>query len=148
MSADEFMNIFENQTFDCAQNPIVEIESTEIVSCANFLKEKLNYEMLLCISAVDFKDKFELLYNFYSLENKKFLIVKIKLSHNDPKVESLSAIYKSANWYERECFDLMGIDFLNHPNLERILMPKDWRGYPLRKDYEQNDERLIWNERR
>lgn len=106
-----------------------------------------DYNLLLAITVVDCKEFFEILYHFYSTQNNKKLILKIVINRTNPKIDSISDIYSSANWHERECFDLFGVQFENHPNLKRILLPKEWEGYPLRKDYIQTDKRLGWNKR-
>jgi NADH-quinone oxidoreductase subunit C len=76
---------------------------------------------------------------YYHLESTKFrhkLVLRVSAPREDPQVESVSLVWKSADWHEREAYDLLGIKFLNHPDLRRILMPYDWEaGYPLRKDY-------------
>lgn len=105
------------------------------------------YDMLLAVIGLDCGEFFEVLYSFYSTKSNKKLMLKTALPKEAPKVESLCGVYSSANWHEREIFDLLGVEFLNHPKLERILMPKDWVGHPLRKDYKEEDERLSWNRR-
>ena len=74
-------------------------------------------------------------YNLYNIATKERLRVKVPVAETDPRVDTVSGVWATANWHERECWDLMGIDFNNHPDLRRILMPADWEGHPLRKDY-------------
>jgi NADH-quinone oxidoreductase subunit C len=74
-------------------------------------------------------------YNLYSIPFNHHLMIKILLPRDKPEIESVSHIWKTANWLEREVFDMYGVHFKNHPDLRRILMPADWEGYPLRKDY-------------
>lgn len=81
----------------------------------------------------------EVIYHLYSIPYNYSLALKVVLPRDNPEVESLSSIWKSANWLEREVFDMFGIQFKNHPDLRRILMPNDWDGHPLRKDYQQQD---------
>jgi NADH-quinone oxidoreductase subunit C len=103
--------------------------------------------MLLSVTGTDKADCFEVVYLLFSTVFNKELTLKVKLDKESPCVESLSGIYSAADWHERETYDLLGIKFNNHPNLERILLPKDWIGHPLRKDYVNKDTRLSWNER-
>ncbi|MGB9668002.1 MAG: NADH-quinone oxidoreductase subunit C [Thermosulfidibacteraceae bacterium] len=77
---------------------------------------------------------FEVVYHLYSVEYARRVRLKVMLGE-DEEVESVYPVWPSANWYERECFDMFGIRFTNHPDLRRILLPEDWEGYPLRKDY-------------
>ena len=75
---------------------------------------------------------------YYHLESTKFrhkVVLRVSSSREKPEVASVSLVWRSADWHEREAFDLLGIQFLNHPDLRRILMPDDWEGHPLRKDY-------------
>jgi NADH-quinone oxidoreductase subunit C len=78
-------------------------------------------------------------YNLFSIPFNQHLMVKVKLSREKPEIDSVSHLWKTANWHEREIFDMYGIHFNNHPDLRRILMPADWEGYPLRKDYKHQE---------
>lgn len=117
------------------------------------LLKNLGYQNLSEMSAIDniaFKKGFDIFYQILSVspENSKRRRVRVKcnISENEDML-SVSDIYKCANWSERECFDMFGIRFLNHPFLKRILMPTDWSGYPLRKDYPlKGDEAAHWYE--
>jgi len=99
----------------------------------------LYFDMLSCITGIDNgpASDMEVAYNLYSIPFGHHLMIKVKLDRSDPKIESLNHLWRSANWLEREIFDMYGIHFLNHPDLRRILMPADWEGHPLRKDYQQ-----------
>ena len=79
--------------------------------------------------------RFEVVYHLFSTANKKYLRLKVRLSGDDASVDSLTPIWPGANFFEREVFDLFGVRFDGHPNLTRIMMPEDWEGHPLRKDY-------------
>ena len=92
-----------------------------------------------CITAVDRKDKMEVVYWLYSFKHRFMLTLKVILSRDDLNVESLSNLWKSADWLERETYDLFGIKFLNHPDLRRILNPDEWTDWPLRKDFDRPD---------
>ena len=98
----------------------------------------LQFTFLSDITAVDkfpLEPRFELNYHLLSLEYRKRIRLKVRIPGEDPQVQSVTPIWPAANWHEREAFDLMGIRFEGHPDLTRILMPDDWEGYPLRKDY-------------
>jgi NADH-quinone oxidoreductase subunit C len=79
--------------------------------------------------------RFDLNYHLLSIERRERLRLKVRLPGHDPRVPSVTSVWPAANWHERESFDLMGIRFEGHPDLSRILMPDDWEGHPLRKDY-------------
>lgn len=147
MNRDDIIQIFDNKTFDISSTPVVRVDKSMIVDAAVFMKQQ-GYNMMLCLSCVDLGDCFELVYNFYSTDEKKMLIIKTSIDRGNPEIESILSIYPSAGWYEREIFDLFGVIFSNHRDLRRILMPEGWEGYPLRKDYVQKDSRLRWNNRR
>jgi len=96
------------------------------------------FDFLMDLTAVDFlgqEPRFEIVYHLYSLRLNYRLRVKIRVSEDDPSVPSVSSLWKSANWLEREVWDLLGITFSDHPDLRRILMYEEFRGHPLRKDY-------------
>ncbi|MDD3149993.1 MAG: NADH-quinone oxidoreductase subunit C [Candidatus Gastranaerophilales bacterium] len=122
------------------------IEAQGILNKAKELKTE-GFDLLLSIFAQETAENIECIYHFCSTINNQEIILKTKLDKNNPRIESISSLYKTADWNERETFDLFGVEFLNHPNLKRILLPNDWKGHPLRKDYKQDDERLSWNER-
>lgn len=143
-------NGFEVQEWQDAEGvSVLTVKKEELSGICQILKNERNcaFDMLLAVIGLDCETHFEVLYSFCSTKNNTKLLVKTVLSKENPCVESLCGLYNSANWHERECFDLLGIEFLNHPKLERILMPKDWIGHPLRKDYKEEDERLVWNRR-
>jgi NADH-quinone oxidoreductase subunit C len=125
----------------------LEVEKNELVNKVLSLKNQENFDMLISVSGLDDTENFYVLYHLFSTTTNKNLVLKVKLDRENPNVDTLSKIYSSADWHERETYDLFGINFANHANLERILMPKDWIGHPLRKDYVLNDPRLSWNER-
>jgi NADH-quinone oxidoreductase subunit C len=79
--------------------------------------------------------RFEVVYHLYSIRHRNALRVRAEVPEDDPSIESVVAIWAGANWHERECYDLFGITFAGHPDLRRVLMPEDWEGHPLRKDY-------------
>lgn len=114
------------------------IKKKQLRDMSIFLKDN-GFDMLSLISAVDNIDNFSLFYHFTSIKNKIRLLIKINLEKDKPQVDTICDIYESSNWLERETFDLMGITFLGHPNLTRILLPLDWEGYPLRRDYDIPD---------
>jgi NADH-quinone oxidoreductase subunit C len=90
------------------------------------------------VTAVDrypAEPRFELVYHLHSLERKERVRLKCQVSGEAPAIDSVTSVWRGANWYEREVFDLFGIQFVGHPDLRRIMMPDDWEGHPLRKDY-------------
>jgi len=103
------------------------------------LKNEFQFEMLLDITAVDYwpqeKPRFHILYRLYSISRNLRLLLRMPLDGNDPSIPTAEVVYKNANWYERELWDLMGIRFEGHSDLRRIMMPESWQGHPLRKDY-------------
>ena len=116
----------------------ITVKKEEIVAIAAFLKQELGYNFLCDLCGVDYlgqSPRFMVVYNLYNIATKERLRVKVPVAETDPRVDTVSGVWATANWHERECWDLMGIDFNNHPDLRRILMPADWEGHPLRKDY-------------
>jgi NADH-quinone oxidoreductase subunit C len=88
-----------------------------------------------CVDWYPAEPRFEVVYHLLSIPNKERVRLKVRLNSASPAVESLTSVWPAANYFEREIFDLFGIRFNGHPYLRRILMPEDWEGYPLRKDY-------------
>lgn len=110
-----------------------------------------SFDFLISICALDLLgyekdcDDFELNYFLYSEINNTKLMIKNKIQRKKAAIDSIVDIFPSAEFEEREIFDLFGIEFKGNKNLERLLLPKDWEGYPLRKDYKMSDKRLEWN---
>ena len=98
----------------------------------------LQYDALSDVTCVDWipsDPRFEVIYQLFSTVTKKYLRLKVRLAGDNPAVDSLVSIWPGANFFEREVFDLFGVRFNEHPNLKRIMMPDNWEGHPLRKDY-------------
>lgn len=111
-----------------------------LLEVAGYLKSgEFAFDNLHCLTAIDRIERLELVFIFYSLKMRQQIILKIYLSPDGLEVESLTGFYRSADWFEREVYDLFGVRFLHHPNLRRILNPDDWKGFPLRKDYSHPD---------
>ena len=100
------------------------------------------FDMLSCVTGIDNGVQaatMEVVYNLYSIPFNQHLMVKVTLPRDQPALDSVSHIWRTANWHEREIFDMYGVNFMNHPDLRRILMPADWEGHPLRKDYSHQE---------
>ena len=95
----------------------------------NFLSD------VTCVDWYPVEPRFEVVYHLLSIPNKERVRLKVRLNSSSPTVESITSVWAGANYFEREVFDLFGVRFTGHPYLRRILMPEDWEGYPLRKDY-------------
>ena len=116
----------------------LEIAPARIVSVCGFLKYEQKFIRLSTVTAVDrypAEPRFEVVYHLHSIERNERVRLKCRLDGDSPEIESVTSVWRSANWYEREVFDLFGIAFRNHPDLRRIMLPDDWEGHPLRKDY-------------
>ena len=117
----------------------LEVPLAEIEAACRAGKEELGFNVLLDISSVDNfgeEPRFELVYELYSLEQKLHLRLKAKVSEDHLEAPTVSRVWQTADWHEREVYDLVGVFFTGHPNLVRILLNDDWVGHPLRKDYE------------
>jgi len=118
----------------------VVVPSEHLLRAAAYLASEpsLHFSFLSDITTLDrfpLEPRFEVNYHLLSLDRGERLRLKVRLGGNDPLVHSVTSIWPTANWHERENFDLMGIRFEGHPELSRILMPDDWEGHPQRKDY-------------
>jgi NADH-quinone oxidoreductase subunit C len=105
---------------------------------------KEEFDILYSLAVVDYSPDFELNYIFSNYRNADILIVKVNITEKDFKIDSITDVFSSANWEEREAYDLFGIQFNGHPDLRRILLPEDWPGHPLRKDFKVDDEIRNW----
>lgn len=109
------------------------------ISAARLLRDEFKFDMLPVITAVDYcpqtSPRLHMVYIFYSTHNKVYLTLRAPLDGDFPSIKTMETVYPSANWREREVWDLFGIKFEGHSDLRRLLMPPNWQGHPLRKDY-------------
>lgn len=116
----------------------VVVKKEEIVAVCAFLKGELGFNFLTDLCSIDYlgqAPRFMVVYQLYNIGTHKRLRIKAAVEESDARIDTVSGVWATANWLERECYDLMGIVFNNHPDPRRILMPDDWVGHPLRKDY-------------
>jgi NADH-quinone oxidoreductase subunit C len=117
------------------------VEKGRILDIMNYLKNtpELYFDYLADLCGVDYLGRknyrFEVVYNLRSIMHNHSIRIKTPVTEEDCKIDSVVGIWAGANWHERECFDMYGISFTGHPDHRRILMPEDWEGHPLRKDY-------------
>ncbi len=116
------------------------VPAKELVSICDLLwrDPQTYFDSLSCVTAIDLGPEvgqMEVIYTLYSIPFHVTLHLKVLIDRDKPELPSLSGIWKTADWHEREAFDLLGVQFIGHPNLTRILLPADWQGHPLRKDY-------------
>lgn len=115
------------------------VDPDKIVAAATALRDKHHFEIMPDITAVDYwpqdNPRFHLVYQFNSVSQHIRVCLRVPLDGNEPVVDSMTGVYPNTNWLERELWDMFGIRFEGHPDLRRILMPYDWEGHPLRKDY-------------
>ena len=130
----KYINLYHNDKYIG-----VNVDKEKLYLLIKYLKEydKLKFNQLIDITAIDFPSRefrFDIVYILLSLSLNERVVVKTSLNENDV-LESVTSLYKSANWYERECYDLFGIKFINHPDLRRIMTDYNFEGHPLRKDF-------------
>lgn len=122
--------------------PLAVIRKEDLLKVAEKVKE-MGFDNLSVITGVDRVDRFEVIYNLFSYKKKQNLALKVILDHSSPEVDSVTSIWKVADWLERETYDLVGVKFNGHPDLKRILLPEGWIGHPLRKDYDMSTEQFV-----
>jgi len=136
---DEILNSYSNQ----GQTAVI-LRSGRIVDILRWLRDtddlQMNHLRSLCgVDNVRRKDpglsRFEVVYNLYSIPHRHEIRLRVEVGDKDPAIDSVVGLWVGADWLERETFDLMGIRFNGHPDLRRVLLPEDWKGHPLRKDY-------------
>ncbi|HEY2030135.1 MAG TPA: NADH-quinone oxidoreductase subunit C [Myxococcales bacterium] len=122
-------------------DPFLVIQPKDLKEICRYLKDdkELDFDCLMNLSAIDWpkKNQIELVYHLWSYPKRHAFIFKFSLPREAPEVESIESVWKSADWLEREQFDLVGVVFKGHPDLRRIMLPDDWVGHPLRKDYKE-----------
>lgn len=128
-------------TTDGTRDPFCTVEPARWPEVALTLRDdpELRFDFLQCVTGVDWpaRSRIECVYHLYSYVHRHAFVVKVELPRDNPVVPSVSAIWRSAEWNEREQYDLLGIVFADHPDLRRVLLPDDWEGHPLRKDWQE-----------
>ena len=139
MNIEELKNIIEECELSgdkiCVKNRLHDV--------IEFLKTNYSYKILKSVTAVDLGDEIELIYNLYSIEDEEEVILSTKVQN---EAESVSDLFDSAKADENEIYDMFGVHFIGNEDLKRLYMPENWDGFPLRKDYVQDDTRLAWND--
>jgi len=120
--------------------PYIRIAPTALREAAQLLRHDpdLDFDFLMCLSGVDYikQGEIEVVCHLFSFRHRHRIALKVRVPRDDPRVPTVSDIWRTAEWHERETYDLLGVVFEGHPDLRRILLPEDWEGYPLRKDYQ------------
>ena len=135
----KFPDALVDTRIDGVIDPFVTVKPERIKDAALFLRdeEKLAFDYLMCLSGVDYANgKLGVVYHLSSMKWQHKFTLKVIVPVENPHVRSVEEVWRTANWHEREAFDVVGIVFDGHPDLRRILLPDDWEGYPLRKDYQ------------
>jgi NADH-quinone oxidoreductase subunit C len=125
-----------------AGDTAIQIAAEALVEVGFFLRDEpeLAFDFLRLVTAVDRGEKLSSVYHLYSYKNAHGLVLRVDVPRERPLLDSVAAVWPAADWLEREAFDMLGIVYQGHPNLERILLPLDWEGHPLRKDYKHSGE--------
>jgi NADH-quinone oxidoreductase subunit C len=131
---------FNGDVFD----PYLSVDVQAIVEVCRYLRDDpdLKFEILSDVTGLDLpkENKIQVVYHLYSYSERHQIVVKVDLPREDPHAPTMEVVWKAANWMEREVFDLFGVVFDGHSDLRRILLPEDWVGHPLRKDYVEQEE--------
>jgi NADH/F420H2 dehydrogenase subunit C len=113
----------------------LEIDRTHLVAVCRFLRDQLGFDLLSCISGVDMLDHVESVYHLRALTRGQLLQIKVRLDAEKPEVDRVVSVWPTANWLERETYDMYGIRYVGHPDLRRMLLDDDFEGYPLLKSF-------------
>lgn len=126
-------------TEDAANEAFIVVNPSRIVEISLYLRDEsdMKFDYMVNLSGVDYGTNLTVVYHLYSIPLNQRIVLKVELDRENPNVPTVEKVWKTANWHEREAYDMFGIVFENHPFMVRILCPYDWEGYPLRKDYVQ-----------
>jgi NADH-quinone oxidoreductase subunit C len=127
---------------ECPGDAYCVVKAEALLAIAAHLKSdsELQFDLLACVCGTDDRKNLWSVYHFYSTPKNQKAVLKVQLDRSNPSVPSLVPLYKAADWHERETYDMYGIRYEDHPDLRRILLPEDWPGHPMLKDYEFPDE--------
>ena len=124
--------------------PWLMVDPQSVVEVCRFLRDQagLDFEVLSDLTAIDWpkEEKVQVVYHLFSYAHNHQIVLKADLPRENPTIATVEGVWKVANWFEREVYDLFGVIFEGHSDLRRIMLPEDWLGYPLRKDYVEQEE--------
>lgn len=152
--ADKLKERFPDEVLDVREfrgQVSVTVRKGQIVEIGRFLHDEpdLYFDYLVDLCGVDYLGKkdmrFEVVYHLYSIRHRHALRLKAEVPEHDARIDSVMPVWVGVNWHERECFDMYGIIFAGHPDLRRVLLPEDWEGHPLRKDYPVKGPSQEWS---
>lgn len=137
----------DTQFIENVPQPFILISASELLPVCKFLQTNplFYFDFLNCITAIDNgveAGTIDMIYHLSSIPFEKSVILKVQIDRNldtETTIDSVSSIWRTADWHEREIYDFFGVKFNNHPDLRRILLPADWQGYPMRKDYQEQE---------
>ncbi len=127
---------------DGTEYSVLLVDKKLLKTAAEIIRQ--DFDVLFMLAVADYKPKFELNYVFSSYDKPDTIVIRTYITDRDYSIDTLTEVFDSANWEEREAYDLFGIKFNKHPDLRRILLPEDWPGHPLRKDFVVTDEVRNW----
>ncbi|MDH5404039.1 MAG: NADH-quinone oxidoreductase subunit C [Candidatus Heimdallarchaeota archaeon] len=131
----EFNEKILEATSDDFYRVIIKVPSELILEIAGYIQHELGFSTPNMCSGTDKKEFMEVFWHIGTVDSPILIVLKSELNRDNPVVESLTPLWKGFDWHERETYDLLGINFNNHPDLRRLLMPDNWEGHPLREDY-------------
>lgn len=140
-TVDSLADKFSNQLIEVYQSSgdtFIRIEADSIVEICQFMKDQLHYIYLSDVFGIDrytSEERFEIVYNLLSLRDTTRVFLKVRCEEENPEIESVTSVWPAASWFEREVYDMFGVNFTNHPDLRRIYLPEDFEYYPLRKEF-------------
>src|SRR5256714_6557475 len=115
----------------------LDVDRSHLVAVCRFLRDQIGFELLSSISGVDMLDHLEAVYHLRSFARRQILQLRVRVENEMPEVDSVVSVWPTANWHEREIYDLFGVRFIGHPDLRRILLDDDFDGYPMLKSFHQ-----------
>ncbi|HWP23249.1 MAG TPA: NADH-quinone oxidoreductase subunit C [Candidatus Binatia bacterium] len=125
-------------------DPWLSVDGASIVEVGRFLRDTpgMEFAVLSDLTALDWpkEEKIQVVYHLYSYAHHHQIVLKVDLPRDTPRIATVEGVWKVANWFEREVYDLFGVIFEGHSDLRRIMLPEDWVGHPLRKDYVEEEE--------
>ena len=119
------------------EKEVLFVSPENLLKLTKFLNsdKEMMFDILLCVTGYDNNETLGSAYNLFSLDKRHYLEIRVEVDREHPIIPSVEGIWKTADWHERESYDLYGINYEGHPDLRRILLPDDWDGYPMRKDF-------------